>query len=180
MNLPSESHVMNQTNGQTNDGTAERRASEASRQRPRCIVTPHAPAPIGDAYCQAVEHGGSIFVSGQGGLTPNGRLLTGTLEQARQAIANVQAILEATGSDLRHVVRTTLYFADLRRDAPIVAGPYGEAFFFPDGYRPARMVFEVARPPLPGSVIWIDAVAVTRNVIGANDGTNRVPRGELR
>ena len=157
---------------------AERCARAASRLRPRCIVTPRAPAPIGDAYCQAVEHDGAIFVSGQGGLTPNGRLLPGALEQARQAIANVRAILEVAGSDLRHVLRTTLYFADLRRDAPIVGGPYGEAFFFPDGYRPARMVFEMARPPLPGSLIWIDAVAVALQMTNERPGADLAPRGE--
>lgn len=171
---------MNETTHETIDETGELPSPVASNARPRCIFTRHAPAPIGDAYCQAVAHGGSILVSGQGGLTPDGRLLSGARDQARQAIANVRAILEAAGSDLRHVTRTTLYFADLRRDAPIVAGPYGDAFFFSNGYRPARMVLEVARPPLPGSLIWIDAVAAVRSITDSNDHTDLAPQGDAR
>jgi 2-iminobutanoate/2-iminopropanoate deaminase len=132
-----------------------------SAASPRCINSKDAPQPVGP-YCQAVVAGGFVFVSGQGGLDKNGNLVPGgVVPEARQAIGNIQAILKAAHPEcsLRHVVRVTIYYSDIR-DGPKVNEVYQQMFGFADGFKPARMVFQVASQPIPGAHISIDAQAV--------------------
>jgi reactive intermediate/imine deaminase len=125
-----------------------------------CVDTKDAPPPFGDAYCQAVAAGGFVFVSGQGGFLANGTLVPGgAAAEARQALLNIKTILAAARVPMSAVVRTTIYYSDLR-DAPAVNEVYKEVFA--DKVKPARMVYQVASPPVAGTRVWIDAQAVTR------------------
>jgi 2-iminobutanoate/2-iminopropanoate deaminase len=128
---------------------------------PRCLYTANAPKPIG-YYCQGVVAGGFIFISGQGGFLPDGSPVSGgAANEARQAIKNIAAILGAAGVGLRQVVRITIYYSDIR-DGAEVNKVYEEMFKFSDGYKPARMVLQVANPPVSGTRVWLDAQAVLR------------------
>jgi len=122
----------------------------------RHVVTgPGLPAQIGP-YSQAVRAGGFLFVSGQPGVDPEtGRLAGATFsEQARQAFANLDAVLRAGGSRPALVVNTTVLVADQASFAELNE-LYGE--FFPDE-PPARMTMQV---PLPhGLLISIGCTAI--------------------
>jgi 2-iminobutanoate/2-iminopropanoate deaminase len=78
------------------------------------ILTPHAPAP-GGHYSQAVVHNGFVFVAGQLPIDPVDRNApAGTIEeQTERTLRNVQAVLEAAGSGLDHVVQMTIYVSDI-------------------------------------------------------------------
>ena len=78
------------------------------------IVTNAAPAPAGH-YSQAIRHNGLVFVSGQLSLDPvSKQVVEGGIEpQARQVIANISAILEASGSGLDKVLKATIYIPSI-------------------------------------------------------------------
>ena len=101
------------------------------------VSTEKAPQPAGH-YAQAVVHGGLVYVSGQLPVDPQtGDKRTGSIEeQAEQALANLAAILEASGSDLEHVLKTTVYVSDIELWGRVNA-VYAR-FFGP--HRPARAV----------------------------------------
>lgn len=120
------------------------------------ISTPDAPAAIGP-YSQAIRAHGFIFVSGQIPLDPaSGKLVGGDIaKQTGQVLANLQAILKASGSALDKAVRTTVYLKDMNEFAAMNA-VYEHAF---PGTAPARSTIEVAR--LPKDVrVEIDVIAV--------------------
>ena len=105
---------------------------------PRSVLTSAAPQPAGH-YSQAIVHGGLVFVAGQLPIDPaTGRVLAGeTVEaQTERALANLGAILEAAGSDLEHVLRVTVYIADVSL-WPRVNAAYAAWF---GAHRPARTV----------------------------------------
>ncbi len=80
------------------------------------VRTEGAPAPFKDApYSQAVRAGDFVFVAGQVGFRPEDSSLVGATieEQTEQTIANLRAILEAAGSNLDRIVKTTVYLATL-------------------------------------------------------------------
>jgi 2-iminobutanoate/2-iminopropanoate deaminase len=122
----------------------------------RAIRTPRAPEPVGP-YSQAVVAGGLVFASGQIPLDPeSGALVPGEIEaQVERVLANLRAVLEAAGSSLDHVVRTTVYLADLslfpRMNAVYARHFAGHPF-------PARSTIQAARLPL-GAQVEIDAIA---------------------
>ncbi len=77
------------------------------------IETDKAPKVIGP-YSQAIINGNLIFTSGQIHVTPDGKLLEGTIEeQMHQVMKNLQAILQAAGVDFSAVVKTTIYIIDM-------------------------------------------------------------------
>ena len=80
------------------------------------VATPQAPAGRGP-FPQAVQVGPLLFLSGQGPLSPatNQPIAGGFAEQVRQTFANVEAILRAAGLGLEHVVKVTVYLADIAR-----------------------------------------------------------------
>lgn len=123
------------------------------RQR---ISTAGAPAAVGP-YSQGIATDGLVFCSGQVGLDPmTGRLVEGGIEaQAERALRNLQAVLEAAGSTLAEVVKTTCFLADI---ADFAAFNAVYARFFPDP-PPARSTFAVAALPL-GACVEIEATAV--------------------
>ncbi|MDR2618208.1 MAG: RidA family protein [Treponema sp.] len=119
----------------------------------KIIQTSAAPAAIGP-YSQAVASGGLVFSSGQIPLDPKtGEVVgTGIKEQAEQVMKNLKAVLEAAGSSLDHVVKTTCFLADMNDFAP-----FNEVFaqYFPG--KPARSA--VAAKQLPrGVLVEIEAI----------------------
>ena len=123
----------------------------------RIIQTPSAPAPIGP-YSQAVVTGGLVFTSGQIPIDPaTGQVVAGDIKaQTEMALKNVQAILEAAGSGLNRVVKTTVFIKDMNEFAAMNE-VYGK-FFADKASAPARSTVEVAR--LPKDVrVEIEAVA---------------------
>ena len=122
----------------------------------RTISTPTAPAAIGP-YSQAVSAGGFVFCSGQLGLDPaTGKFVAAdTAGQTRQALANLGAVLAASGSDLRQVVKATVFLADLN-DFAAMNAEFEKAF---GGHKPARAAIEAKRLPKDARV-EIDCIAV--------------------
>lgn len=120
----------------------------------KTIHTEQAPAAIGP-YSQAVVAGGLVFTSGQIALDPAaGRLCGGSVEeQARQALENLSAILQAAGSDLAHVVKTTCY---LKHISDFAAFNAVYETYFPG--KPARSCVEAAALP-KGALVEVEAVA---------------------
>ena len=110
----------------------------------KIVETAHAPAAIGP-YSQGVVAGEYVFTAGQIALVPGTSELAGAgiRAQTRQAIENVKAILESGGSDLAHVVKTTVYLKDLNEFAQMNE-VYGQFFA---QQPPARSTVEVARLP---------------------------------
>lgn len=122
----------------------------------RVIVSREAPAAIGP-YSQAVRAGGLVFVSGQIPLDPEtGQVVEGGIAaQAERVLVSLRAILEASGSGLERVVKTTVFLADLGTFAEVNAV---YARFFPQA-PPARATVQVAALPR-GVGIEIEAVAL--------------------
>ena len=120
------------------------------------VRTEAAPRPVGP-YSQAVVTRGFVFASGQVPLDPaTGALVSGEIEvQTDRVIENLRAVLEAAGSSLDRVVRTTVYLADLGLFARM-----NEVYarHFRADPKPARSTIQAARLPL-GAAIEIDAIA---------------------
>lgn len=123
------------------------------------ISTPNAPQPAGH-YAQALEHDGLVYVSGQLPVAAaSGEKRVGSIEQqTEQALRNVQAIVEAAGSDLNRVLKVTVYVSDIALWDRVNAV---YARFFGD-HRPARAVVPTRELHF-GFQIEIDAVAVVNN-----------------
>lgn len=121
------------------------------------VATEKAPAAVGP-YSQATRVGNLIYTAGQLGLVPGTKALAGPdIEaQTRQALENLKAILEAGGSCLRHVVKTTVFLQDMEEFARM-NGVYAEFFA---SEPPARSTVQVAALPL-GARVEIEAVAET-------------------
>ena len=120
------------------------------------ITTDQAPAAVGP-YSQAVRVADFVFTAGQIPLDPaTGQIVEGGIEvQTRQALTNVSAVLQAAGTSLANVVKTTVFLADIG-EFQAMNGVY--AGFF-GGAPPARSAVQVAALPL-GARIEIEAVAI--------------------
>lgn len=122
------------------------------------IHTSKAPAAIGP-YSQAIRAGKFLFASGQLGLDPaTGQLQEGIEAQTRQALANLQAVLAEAGMTVDHVVKTTIFLADLN-DFATVNGLYAEVF---RREPPARSTVQVAALPKNG-LVEIELIALDEN-----------------
>ncbi len=121
----------------------------------QAIQTSNAPAAIGP-YSQAVRAGDLLFVSGQIPLDPKtGELVrSGVADETKKVLENMKAILEAAGSSLGDVVKTTIFLKDMNQFS-VVNEVYGA--YFPQPF-PARATVEVARLPRDVNV-EIEAVA---------------------
>jgi 2-iminobutanoate/2-iminopropanoate deaminase len=111
------------------------------------VATPSAPAAIGP-YSQGVRLGNLVFTAGQIPLDPITGLVvsSGIAGQTTRVLENLKAILEAAGSSLTQVVKTTVYLKDLSDFAEMNA-VYG-AYLAPEGaIAPARTTVEVSRLP---------------------------------
>jgi len=121
------------------------------------VRTDAAPGPFqGAPYSQAVAAAGLVFVSGQLGLEPGAKEMVpgGITEQTEQVMANLKAILEAAGSSLGQLVKTTVYLQHLEDFAAMNAVYAGHVGDQP----PARATIEVAKLP-SGALVEIEAVA---------------------
>ncbi|MCX6059947.1 MAG: RidA family protein [Chloroflexi bacterium] len=120
------------------------------------VHTDKAPKAIGP-YSQAIRTDTLIYTAGQIGLVPaTGELAAGGVEeQTHQALSNLQNVLEAAGSTLGHVVKTTVFLKDMN-DFPKMNAIYAE--FFGDN-PPARSTIAVAGLP-KGGLVEIEAVAL--------------------
>ena len=121
----------------------------------QAVHTDRAPAAIGP-YNQAVACGNLLFCSGQIGLDPSSMTIVegGVVEQTEQALRNLRAVIEAGGSSLDQVLRTTIFLADMA-DFATVNGIYERHF---SGTKPARAC--IAARELPKSaLVEIDCIA---------------------
>ena len=124
----------------------------------RTIETPNAPHPAGH-YSQAIVHDGLVFVAGQLPLDPQtAEKRVGTFEeQTEQALKNIAEILKAAGSDLSHVLKTTVYISDIGLWGRVNT-VYAKAF---GAHRPARTVVPVKELHF-GYQIEIEAIAAVK------------------
>jgi 2-iminobutanoate/2-iminopropanoate deaminase len=120
------------------------------------IQTEHAPQAIGP-YSQAIKAGGFLFASGQIPIDPlTGQFVAGGIaEQTEQVLKNLSAVLQAGGSSLDRVVKTTVFLADMDEFA-LMNEVYGK--YFGAGL-PARATVQAARLPRDARV-EIEAIAV--------------------
>jgi len=122
------------------------------------VRTERAPAPFqGAPYNQAVKAAGLVFVAGQLGLKPGDTAVEGDVAvQTEQVMRNLAAVLEAAGSSLDNLVKTSVFLQDLddfQAMNEVYARHVGER-------PPARSTFEVAKLP-SGALVEIEAVAHT-------------------
>jgi 2-iminobutanoate/2-iminopropanoate deaminase len=120
------------------------------------IQTDNAPGAIGP-YSQAIKAGGFVFVSGQIPTDPQtGEFVAGGItEQTEQVLKNLKAVLEASGSSLAHVVKTTVFLADMKE----FSGMNEVYATFFSGAPPARATVAAAGLPRDARV-EIEAVAL--------------------
>ena len=122
------------------------------------VKTTHAPAALGP-YSQAIKAGGFVYVSGQVAIDPEtGEFVAGGIaEQTDRVLKNVAAVLEAAGSSLALVLKTTVFLADMDE-----FGAMNEVYakFFTDA-PPARATVQAARLPRDARV-EIEAVALVQ------------------
>ncbi|MCI5620603.1 MAG: RidA family protein [Lachnospiraceae bacterium] len=121
----------------------------------KVIATDKAPAAIGP-YSQAIEVNGTVYTSGVIPVVPEtGEIPEGSVEQAKQAFTNLSHLLEAAGSSLKEVVKTTVFIKEMND-----FGAINEVYqsFFTEPF-PARSCVEVARLP-KDVMLEIEAVAI--------------------
>ena len=119
------------------------------------ISTSQAPAAIGP-YAQAVENNVLVITSGQLPIDPaTGAFPEGIQAQTRQSLTNVKAILTEAGTDMDHVLKTTVFLSDMNNFA---AMNEVYATFFTEGSYPSRSAVEVARLP-KDALVEIEVIA---------------------
>lgn len=124
----------------------------------KIVSTDKAPKAIGP-YSQAVVVGEMVYTSGQIGLNPETMEMRETLEeQAHQVCKNLMAVLEAAGSSINNVIKTTVFLDDIN-DFVAVNEIYAQYFTEPF---PARSAVEVAKLPKLAKV-EIEVIAYTNN-----------------
>lgn len=121
----------------------------------KVISTPKAPAAIGP-YSQAIEVNGIVYTSGIIPVVPEtGEIPEGSVEQAKQALTNLSHLLEAAGTNMDNVIKTTVFIKEMNDFGKI--NEVYQTFFHSDF--PARSCVEVAR--LPKDVLLeIEAIAL--------------------
>lgn len=130
-----------------------------NENKKQIVVAEKAPKAIGP-YSAGVSTGCLVFTAGQLGIDPEiGKLVEGGIQtQTRQALTNLSAVLEAAGSSLGQVLKTTVFLQDISEFSQMNE-VYGT--FFTEDF-PARSAIQVAALPLEASV-EIEAVALVSN-----------------
>ncbi len=120
------------------------------------VLAPNLPSPVGP-YSPGMGFERLIFVSGQGAVDPATGQLAGpdATAQTEQCLKNLQAILQAAGSDLQHVLRCGVFLVDMKEFKEMNA-VYARMF---GDHRPARTTVQVAALPREGLRVEIDCVA---------------------
>jgi len=120
------------------------------------VHTDRAPKPIGP-YSQGIKANGNLYLAGQVALDPKTGELTGSdiKQQTERVLENVKGVLEAAGSNLHHVVKTTVYLKDFN-DFAAMNEVYARYFTVAP---PARATVEVSRLP-KDALLEIDVIAV--------------------
>jgi 2-iminobutanoate/2-iminopropanoate deaminase len=125
------------------------------------IVTKNAPPATGP-FSQAIKHGNLLFTAGQIHLTPEGKLIDGSIEdKTHQVMSNLKNILQQADASLTDVVKTTIYITDMA-DYPKINEVYGS--YFSTSF-PARETVCVKELPL-GASVEISMVAVIEDEEG--------------
>jgi len=119
------------------------------------VLTDRGPKPIGP-YSQAIRANGFLYVSGQVALDPKTGEMTGTdiRQQTERTLENVKGILEAAGSNLHHVVKTTVFLKDMN-DFAAMNEVYAKFF---SSAPPARSTVQVSRLP-KDALVEIEVIA---------------------
>ena len=119
------------------------------------ILTDRGPKPIGP-YSQAIRTNGFLYVSGQVALDPKTGEMTGTdiRQQTERVLENVKGILEAAGSNVHHVVKTTVFLKDMNEFAAMNE-VYAKYFTLAP---PARSTVQVSRLP-KDALVEIEVIA---------------------
>jgi len=119
------------------------------------VLTDKGPKPIGP-YSQAIRANGFLYVSGQVALDPKTGEFVGTdiRQQTERTLENVKGILEAAGSNLHHVVKTTVFLKDIN-DFSAMNEVYAKFFTLAP---PARSTVQVARLP-KDALVEIEVIA---------------------
>ena len=119
------------------------------------VTTDRGPRPIGP-YSQGVKANGLLYLSGQVALDPktNEMLIGGIRQQTERVLENIKGILEAAGSNLHHVIKTTVFLKDMN-EFPQMNEVYGR--YFPAA-PPARSTVQVARLP-KDALVEIEVIA---------------------
>jgi len=125
----------------------------------KVVVTTEKAKAIGP-YSLGIKVGNFVFCSGQAGVDQStGKLVVGEIEdETRQTLINLGNILEAAGSSLEHVVKTTVFLRDIKEFSRMNA-VYAEFF---KSNPPARSTVQVAALPL-GAAVEIEAIALLKN-----------------
>lgn len=121
------------------------------------VTSRNLPSPVGP-YVPGMRVGNLVFVSGQSGRDPATNQLAGpdVESQTAQCLRNIEAILQAAGAGLQHVIRCGVFLVDMR-EFPKMNDVYARTF---GTHRPARTTVEVSALPGEGLRVEIDAVAV--------------------
>lgn len=120
-------------------------------------LTKGAPAPLPGIYSQAVRAGNYVYCSGSVGMTPEGKMVEGSVQdRTRQILANLSAVLEASGMSLKNVVKANIYLSHLSRDFNTFNEVWKEVMPEP---KPARTCVGVAELPAGGTDVEIEFVA---------------------
>ncbi|XP_045450772.1 2-iminobutanoate/2-iminopropanoate deaminase [Melitaea cinxia] len=129
------------------------------------VTSPNIYKPVGP-YSQAILADKTLYISGVLGLDPQAQLVCGGAEgQARQALENLKHVLEAGGSSLEAVVKTTILLNNID-DFQAVNQIYAQ--YFTKNY-PARACYQVAKLPL-GAAVEIEAIALCGDLVVAEAG----------
>lgn len=120
----------------------------------KVLATDKAPGAIGP-YSQAIIAGNMVYTSGQLGMNTEGVFGETIEEQTKQSLENVKAVVEAAGSSMSKVIKTTVFLADMN-DFAAMNGVYSQYF---TSEAPARSAVEVARLPKDAKV-EIEVVAL--------------------
>ena len=121
------------------------------------IIAPENVVPA-RGYSHAVKVGNTIYVSGQGGIDPEGNVIEGDCgAQAHQAFENMKRVLEAAGATMQDVVKLNYYFTNIAEDLPKIADAYRKYF---GRHYPASTAVQVGSLVYPGLLLELEAIAV--------------------